>query len=199
MTAFATGDPITAAFLNAIPRGNLLQEDLVIFPVPLLGWRYANGNTLDATGAAGNPKIIMGGWGSGTGILEGQDAHGTTKTETVQFAFALPSNYVAGSAIALHASGRFSDTGTGTLSVKTIDAEVYKIAQAGTAGSDICATAAQTITTTMADYTFTITPTGLVAGDVLRVLLRIVLTESGGTGAQKAEFGGSSLYLSVQG
>ena len=199
MPTFVTGDVLTASFMNAMTRMNLAQEDLALEPIPIMGWRYASGNTVDATGAAGNPKIIPGGWGSGTLKLEGQDAHGATKTETVQFEVTLPDSYVAGETVTLSVSGRFSDTGTGTMSAKSIDVEAYEVAEAGTAGADICATAAQTLTTSMAAYAFTLTPTALIAGDKINIFARIVLTESGGTGAQKAEFGGATLKRDIKG
>lgn len=198
MTAWATGDVLTAAFLNAIPRANL-AEDGVEYPIPLTQWRYANGNTLDATGAAGNPKIVMGGWGSGTGILQGEDAHGATKTETVCFDFTLPAEYKDGSDIYFYIAARVYDTGSGTMSTKTIDVEAYEVTGYGTAGSDICADAAQTLTTNMGSYIFGITATNLVAGDRMRVLARITITESGGTGSQYAQFGGATFLLTVRG
>lgn len=198
MTAWANGDVLTAAFLNAIPRVNL-AEDSIEYPIPLLQWRYADGTVLDATGAAGKPKLVMGGWGSGTGILQGEDAHGATKTETVCFDFTLPAEYKAGSDIYLFVSGRVYDTGSGTMSAKTIDVEVYKISQYGTAGSDLCIDSAQNLATYMMAYIFGVTATDLVAGDRLRVLARITITESGGTGSQYAQFGGASFSLTVRG
>jgi len=198
MTVWANGDVLTAAFLNAIPRANLAEEGFN-YPVPLTQWRYANGNTLDATGAAGNPKIVMGGWGSGTGILQGEDAHGTTKTETVCFDFVLPPEYKAASDIYVYIAARVYDTGSGTMSTKTVDVEAYEIAGYGTAGSDLCTDGAAPLTTNMAWYFFTITPTNLVAGDQLRIFARITITESGGTGSQYAQFGGALFSLTVRG
>lgn len=198
MTVWANGDVLTAAFLNAIPRVNL-AEDSIEYPVPLLQWRYANGDVLNATGAAGNPRLVMGGWGSGTGILQGEDAHGTTKTETVCFDFVLPPEYKAASDIYFYVAGRVYDTGSGTMSTKTIDVEAYEITGYGTAGADICADAAQNLTTNMGWYIFAITATNLVAGDRIRVLARITITESGGTGSQYAQFGGATFLLTVRG
>jgi hypothetical protein len=197
--AYVTGDVLPLAEVNTKPRANMAQEDAIAYPVPITAWVYADGDVLNTTGAAGDPQIVMGGWGSGTGILRGQDAHGTTKTETVCFDFAVPECYVAAETVSLTVTARYSDSGTGTMSAKTIDAEVYEIAEAGTASSDLCTTAAQTLTTSMAQYTFAITSSAIAAGDILRVLLRIVLTESGGSGAQKAEFGGASIKLDIKG
>lgn len=199
ITTFATGDPISSAFLNAIQRGNQEQIALQNYPVPITSMRYASGAVVDPTGAAGNPQLVMGGWGSGTGLLRGQNAHGTTKTETVAFDFRLPECYDDGQDIKVTVTARVYDTGSGTMSVKTVDCEAYKIAEAGTGGSDICATAAQAITTTMAQKTFVVTATGLVRGDLLRIFLRTVITESGGTGAQKAEIGGATVQLDIRG
>ena len=198
-TAFVTGDPLPASFLNALQRGNNEQIALQKYPMPLCSLRYADGTTVNATGAAGNPKLVMGGWGSGTGILQGEDAHGTTKTETVCLEIPVPECYDDGQDIKLTISARVNDSGAGTMSVKTIDVEAYEVAEAGTAGSDLCATAAQDLTTSMAQYTFVITATGLVRGDMLRILVRTVITESGGTGAQKAEIGGISVQMDIRG
>ena len=198
-TAFTTRTAITAAFLNAIKRGNQEQVALQVYPMSICHLRYANGTVLDATGATGNPKLVMGGWGSGTGIIQGQDAHGTTKTETVVALFPLPECYDDGQDIKVTVTARVNDSGAGTMSVKTIDCECYKIAEAGTAGSDLCTTAAQNLTTIMAQYTFTITATSLVRGDLLRIFIRTVITESGGTGAQKAEIGGVSVQMDIRG
>ncbi|MDD5543889.1 MAG: hypothetical protein PHX83_12015 [Acidobacteriia bacterium] len=197
--AYGTGDVLPLAEVNSKPRANLKQEDAISYPVPITAWVYADGDVLNTTGAAGDPQIVMGGYGSGTGVLRGQDAHGTTKTETVCFAFRVPECYVAAETITLSVTARYSDTGTGTMSAKSIDCECYEIAEAGTAGSDICATAAQTLTTSMAAFSFTITASGVSPGDLLRFFVRTVLTESGGTGAQKAEIGGATVKLDIKG
>ena len=83
-------------------------------------------------------------------------------------------------------------------STKTLDCECYEIAQAGTAGSDICATTIKTITASMAEYTFTITDAGLVAGDLLRVFLQAKL-EGDSNGVLKVEIGGARMMLDIKG
>ena len=198
-TAFTTRTPITAAFLNAIKRGNQEQVALQSFPVPLCSLRYADGSTVNPTGAAGKPKLVMGGWGSGTGILQGEDAHGTTKTETVCLEFAIPESYDDGQDFKITVSARVNDSGAGTMSVKTVDCEAYEVIEAGAAGADLCETAAQTLTTSMLQYTFVITAANLVRGDMIRAFIRIVITESGGTGAQKAEIGGITVQCDIRG
>jgi hypothetical protein len=198
-TVFSARTAITAAFLNAIKRGNQEQIALQNYPVPLCSLRYADGSTVNPTGAAGNPQLVMGGWGSGTGLLRGQDAHGTTKTETVMLEFPVPECFDDGQDLKITVTARVYDTGAGTMSVKTVDCECYKIAEAGTAGSDLCETAVQNLTTIMGQFTFVITATDLVRGDMIRAFVRTVITESGGTGAQKAEIGGISVPQDIRG
>ena len=61
----------------------------------------------------------------------------------------------------------------------TIDAEVYRSDETGGVGSDICATALQSINNlTAASKDFTITPTSLVAGDMLDVRIAIATNDS---------------------
>ena len=196
---YVTGNVLPEAELNSKPRANLALESAVIYPAPLLWWTWADGSKPDTTGATGNPKIIMGGYSSGTGIFQGQDAHGTTKTETLALAFPLPECYVAAGNVTLTATARYNDSAAGTITVKTLAAKVYKVSEDGTAGADINSTAPQTLTGTMAQYSFTITPATLSPGNLLRIYLQIVLTVTGGTGAQKAEFGGASLKLDIKG
>lgn len=50
-------------------------------------------------------------------------------------------------------------------------------------GADICATAAQSLTTSYANYDFTITPTGLAAGDVLNLDFALATNDTGGANA----------------
>ena len=61
----------------------------------------------------------------------------------------------------------------------TIDAEVYKLDKITGIGSDICATGATSINSlTFADIPFTITPSGVVAGDVLDVRIAIACNDA---------------------
>lgn len=197
-TAFATRTPITATFLNAIQRGNQEQIALQRYGLPLTSFRYSDGTEPVATAAAGKPGIKMGGWGSGTGYFQGENAKNTTKTEYLAIDVMLPDSYDDDEDIKIGVTARVNQSG-GTISVKTIDIECYKLADAGTAGSDLCSTAAQNLTTSMAEYLFVITNTGLVRGDRLRVIIKTVVTETANSGTQYAEVGGASLYADIKG
>lgn len=162
-----------------LPAGSLARADLATetahFPIDLQrGISTITGLPLDTTGGAALLKIVAGAYGTGTLELRGNDANNNTITSTGSFVFVLPENYVSGAAITLRVYANSS--GSGTITVRTIDAEAYLLAVAGTAGSDLCATTIQTLTGSNAAYDFTITPTGLVAGDKLRINLQGVLT-----------------------
>lgn len=197
-TVFALRTVITAAFLNAIPRGNLEQAELQPFKVGIFEMRYSDGTVPVVAAAAGKPGIKMGGIGSGTGYFQGENAKAATKTEILQFDFTLKESYDDGEGIQVGVTARVNQTG-GTISVKTVDVECYKAASDGTAGADICATEAQNLTTSMAEYLFTITPTGLVGGDRLRVLIKTVVTETANAGTQYAEVGAPTVYVDTKG
>ena len=198
MAIYAIGDVPSVDFFNAVPRANLDQDNLVPIPIGINEFRWADGLIPDTTGAAGKPKIVGGGYGSGTGIFQGEDAQAALKTETLYFEKRLPESYVAGQTVTVTFTARFNDAGTNTESTKTIDCEAYKIAEAGTAGSDICATAIQTTTAAMAQYTFTITAASLTAGSLLRVFAQMKL-QGDSNGALKNELGGASLNIDLKG
>lgn len=198
MTTFATGDALPASFLNAIPRANLAQESAVEYSIPLTSVRWEDGTIPDTTGAAGNPALVMGGYGSGTGIFQGEDAQAALKTERLAFDFSIPECYVSAGAFVVTVGARFYDAGTNTEATKQIDLEAYRIASYGTAGSDINSTAAQTLTASMAEYSFTITAATLTPGDLVRVFIETQL-QGDSNGALKAEVGGMIVKIEVKG
>jgi len=198
MADYATGDVLPLSEVNSKPRTRLLQEDAVPYRIPLSAFRWADGLIPETTGAAGKPKLVMAGYGSGDGHFLGEDSKDAAKTETIVFDFSLPAEYVAGQTVTVTVTAQYTDAGTSTMTTKTIDCEAYKIAEAGTAGSDICATAIQTLTSSMAQYSFTVTPASLSAGDSIRVFLQII-TEGDTSAATKGKFGGASVALDIKG
>jgi hypothetical protein len=89
----------------------------------------------------------------------------------------LPECYEAGETVTLSLSAGVVTT---VASVScTVDVECYKIDKIGGIGSDLCATAATTINSLVfAAKSFTITSSGLVAGDVLDVRLTIAVNDA---------------------
>lgn len=184
MPTLNQGDPIPVSMLNAWPRENEEEETLVESQIPLSSCRYSDGDPVNATGAAGDPKIVSGGYGSGTLTINGADACGNTKTETLLFEWTAPESYMDGGDIKVVLFAYCAVTGAATISVKTIDVEAYRDAE-GVLSADLCATTIQTLgasSSTGNEFTFTITGTSMAKGNVLRVFVQTVITETGGGG-----------------
>lgn len=123
----------------------------------------------------------------GLGDAEGSALTGTstdgggtaTASETAQVEFPLPENYVPGSAITVTFRAKVAAAKN---VAQTIDL-VAKLRGDAAVGSDICATAAQNLTTSYASYAFSITPTGLVPGDVLNLDVALATDDTGASNA----------------
>lgn len=112
--------------------------------------------------------------------IQGEEASNETEVSVGYIPFILPENYVSGGAITIKAT--VDVQGAGTNGASTIDFEAYKMTLAtGAVGSDLVATAAQSITTTGTEFSFTVTPTGLVAGDKLVIKMTTSVVESAAT------------------
>lgn len=137
----------------------------------------ADGAALAASETAGDFARVV---GTNQIWIQGEEASNETEVSVGYFPFVLPENYVSGGTITISA---FVDVqGAGTLGSCTIDFEAYKMTLAtGAVGSDLVTTAAQAINATGAEKTFTVTPTGLVAGDKLVVKMTTSVVESAAT------------------
>lgn len=108
----------------------------------------------------------------------GNAVSGNTKTDYAQIDAILPAWYIPGAAITVRIRAKWTTT---LLTVSSlVDCEV-KVAADGSLGSDICTTAAQQVTTSFANYSFTVTPTGRVAGDCLTIRFALLGDDTGGT------------------
>jgi hypothetical protein len=149
--------------------------------------------------AAGTPAgafgLTYGTSGSASPKLVGEAANGDSKTDKARFLFTLPTEYAAGGTVTLRVKCRMTGN---VATAQTIDATCFKGDGEAGVGSDICATAAQTITDAFADYNFTITPTGLAAGDLLDIELTGVANDTGGTSNKLLEIGNVQVLLTVK-
>lgn len=109
-------------------------------------------------------------------VLSGTQTNNTSVAESASLIYVLPPNYVAGEAITVRARAKVS---AARFVSATVDVIAKKITD-GALGADICATAAQALTTDYANYDFTITPTGLVAGDSLQLDIYLNNNDTGG-------------------
>lgn len=110
----------------------------------------------------------------------------------------LPAEYVAGQTVSLRFSAGM-DTNPADTSC-TIDVEAHLHDDEQGVGSDICATAAQSMnSTTFADKTFEITPTTLAAGAVLDVRVSITCTDAATGTEVEPVIGRSTLLCDTKG
>jgi len=171
---------LCASAAGAIARGDITEESLMRYQLPLQEWRNVDGTVLDATGAATAFKITNGGFAAGTLTLTGVAADGSTVTSTMCKEFVMPPEYLADQDVKVVVNCKYAATGDPDHTTHTVDVVVYEVADDGTAGA-LLASAATAITSSAADYTFVVPDAGLTAGDRLMIYVRTVMTEGAGT------------------
>lgn len=145
---------------------------------------------------AGALGLTIGTHGTATPKAISEAANNNSKTDSGRFQFVLPAEYVSAGSVKVRVSARV----TGALQVaQTIDCLCYKSDLAAGVSADLCATAAQTVTTSFANYDFTITATDLVAGDLLDILLTALANDTGGSANKVIEIGGITVLCDVKG
>lgn len=185
---------------TAVARASLGQDDLAPYAIDLTAARVHDARQTNLPGTAANDDmaIITGTPGTDAPTLQGVDFGGTSTDEKCAFTFRLPPEYVSGETITLRVKGAMLTTiSDGTA---TVDAEVWVQDGNGAVGSDICATAAQSINSlTPANKDFTITPTSRVAGDVLQVRLSFGGSDTGNVGVMIPEISDVRFLLDIKG
>ena len=188
--------------LAAQTRATILKQDaLAIFPVNMMDLRVwdAIQTNLPGTAATDDLALIGTTFGSTAPLISAGDlkAAGAT-TRYARFMVELPECYDAGETITLSLSAGMQTT---VASVScTVDVECYKIDKITGIGSDLCTTAATSINSlTFGAKAFTITPSGLVAGDVLDIRLTIACNDAGTGTAVKPTIAGIDLLCDIKG
>lgn len=167
--------------ISAQTRASILKQDPnAIFPIPLTSLRVwdAFATNLPGTAATDDLALIGGTFGTAPPTVSAGDlkAAGAT-TRYARFQMQLPECYDAGQTVTLAIYAGMVTTVADTSC--TLDAEVYKIDKITGIGSDLCATAATTINSLVfGAKSFTITPSGLVAGDVFDVRVAIACNDA---------------------
>lgn len=145
------------------------------YRLPLILARTDTGLTLTASSVANTFSISN---TTGTSLaLTSENANNGTKTDKAMWEWTVPQFYKAGDNLTVTVNGLFT-VGGGTATVKTIAAAAYLLADAGTSGATLIATAAQTLTATAADYAFVVTGTTLTPGARVLIEIVVVLTET---------------------
>jgi hypothetical protein len=192
----------TARFVTTagVKRADLTQDTLKAFTIPLESWKVFDAlqTNLPGTAASDDLGLIGGTHGSASPSIQTSDAKTTTVTQKMRASIPVPAEYQAGETLVLRIhAGMLTTTGDGTA---TVDVLAYKSNEEAGVGSDLCATAAQSIKSlTLADKDFTITATSLSPGDLLDVLVVIAITDTATGTAVKGIIGSTKLLADVQG
>ena len=158
----------------------LKQESDAIFPIDLTTLRVhdAYHTNLPGTAATDDLALVGGTFGTAPPVVSAGDlkAAGAT-TRYARFQMVLPECYDAGETVTLSV---YAGMVTTIADVScTLDVECYKLDKITGIGSDLCATAATTINSlVLAAIPFTITPSGLVAGDTFDVRIAIACNDA---------------------
>jgi hypothetical protein len=155
----------TISGVEATARAVLKQQDGQVYPIDPTSMRIWNsGAVLPNTAAADDLGLISGTFGTNVWTLQtiDQDDSSAATSAYARFQFSMPPEYVAGETVELRIKGGMITTVADTTA--TVDAVIYEYGADGAkSGSDLCATAAQTINTLISSSvttnTFTVTAT----------------------------------------
>jgi hypothetical protein len=163
--------------LPIIAREDLEQNANKLFEIaPRSLFVFDSGAALPATAAADDLSFSQGTHGSGFPYVSTGDFKASSITRKARFTFTLPPEYVSDGAVFIRFRAGMVTTVAGTSC--TIDAEAFKAsttAGATVSGSDLITTPASSAinSLTWSNIDFSVTQTGLVAGDELDVLVTI--------------------------
>lgn len=194
--------PSQVASIPDIKREQLAQSQLLPYVVPLTDMRVHDAiqTNLPGTAASDDLGIIGTAFGTASPVLQAGDlkAAGPT-TRYARFLTRLPAEYAdSGETIQVVIHAGMVTTVADTSC--TVGLQCYKSDQEAGIGSDLVVEAAQDINSlTHADITFTITPTGLVAGDVLDLRIAIACNDAATGTAVIPQIGNVELRCDVRG
>ncbi len=167
----------------ATPRGDISEDALAVYQVPLSAFKALDGAAL---GVAEDSADLFMEISSNVWTLLGRTPESAAEAASADFQFALPIEYSPQGDVQFVVEVQFINaSGADAGRASRIDCLAFRQA-AGAAGSDIGATAAQAPTTddTYETFTFTITATTLGPGDVLNVRLTLTCTADDGNPTQ---------------
>lgn len=181
-------------------RTQLVEESLVSYPVNLMDLRTWDAIATNLPGTAASDDLSLKGntFATGSPTIQSSDGKATTITQYARFLYTLPAEYItAGTVILRLSAGMNTTVSDGTA---TVDVQCYASDGEGGIGSDLCATAAQSINNlTFANKDFTITPSALAPGSVLDVRVAIAITDTATGTAVIGEIGKVAFLLDIRG
>jgi len=174
-----------------IPVTRCVQRNLSEYAIPWEVWRVwdAFGTNLPATPATDDLGLVGGTFATSSPSIQTEDLKAAGSTNKyARASIVIPAYYEAGMTIQLVINAGMLTTIADTTC--TLNVAAYKSDAAAGIGSNLYAGAAQDIRSlTLAEKTFALTPTTLVAGDVLDVRLHIIVNDAATATAVKAIIG----------
>lgn len=196
--AFVSDDTVKS---NAeIARTKLDLDELAAYPYPLENLRVwdAYATVLPGTSSGDDLGLYGGTFTSGSQLVRSYDIKGLTTTLYARGRFIVPIEYQAGETITVRFHCGMVTTVAGTSC--TIDLQAYIVDGEGGIGSDLCATAAQSMNSlTYADKDFTITPNSVTPGDVFDFRIAINSVDAVNSTAVIAAIGSIDWLMDVRG
>jgi len=188
-------DNVNSVWVDSLGGSVASASAVTILPTAWRTWDALAVN-LPGTGANDDLALVTGTPGTDGPTIQSADPGGTSVTAKAGLLFAMPDGYVAGTPVTLRLhAGVLTSVADDSC---TLDVSAYEITEAGAAGDDLCTTAAPDMnSTTFADLDFTITPTGLVAGDLLSIVITIAAVDAGNAAAIVPEISKASVLYNV--
>ncbi len=185
--------------LANIARSSLATNALSKFTIPFSQIRNSDGTVPVAAPTTDEWGFTEGGFGNGAFVWIGEaNATSDTKTHTMLFEFILPPNYVSSGGVNLVVKSRETIAAASTST--TIVAEVHELDGEGGVGLDLYnAFDVTDITESWTTSTAVITDAGLVAGDTLRVYVKITTNDGGGPANTVPQIGRVQMSCDIKG
>lgn len=163
--------------IAAVSRSKMAQRALAKLRVKLTDARiFDTLQVLPTAGTGTQLGLVARSFGTNACRIETGDVKNTSTTRYCRLLIPLPEDYQATETVVLRV-GAGMDT-TVASSSATVDVEAYRHVGDGTIGADLCSTAAQSCNNlTASDKDFNITPTTLLAGDLLDVRLTLAVVD----------------------
>lgn len=198
----ATGNITRGGTLRPdVPRSNLELESLAEYPIPFVGWRVwdALHTNLPGTPATDDLGLVGGTFGTDGPTLQTEDLKAAGATNKyARVVLTLPPEYSEATNVRLRFTAGMLTTIADTSA--TIDVEAYKLDEAGSVGSDLVTTAAQSINSlTLADKDFVLTASGLAAGDQIDVRVTVAISDSATATEVKGVIASAILLCDIRG
>ena len=184
-----------------ISRTEQVQSEQQIYAVLPTQWRVwdAFSTVLPAASATDDLGLYAGAFATGCPNVQTGDVKATSVTRYARTVWQVPLEFVTGQRITLTAKAGMITTVAATSA--TIDFEVYKMGEnALVSGTDICATAAQSINSlTFASMSFTLTTSTIVPGDLLDIRMTIATVDPATATAVIASLGSLKMLTDIKG